>query len=63
MFYHVSEFVTMVILDPYGMNFDAVGVFVLAFYLLFRSWINILWDLNWPEYFKGEKVDAKFGKS
>ena len=33
MFYHVSEFVTMVILDPYGMNFDAVGVFGLAFHL------------------------------
>ena len=28
----------MVILDPYGMTFDAVGVFGLAFYLLFRSW-------------------------
>ena len=37
MFYHVSEFVTMVILDPYGMNFDAVGVFGLAFHLLFKS--------------------------
>ena len=28
----------MVILDPYDMTFDAVGVFGLAFYLLFRSW-------------------------
>ena len=37
----IPEFVgfqTMVILDPYGMTFDAVGVFVLAFHLLFRSW-------------------------
>ena len=28
----------MVILDPYGMTFDALGVYGLAFYLLFRSW-------------------------
>ena len=28
----------MVILDPYDMNFDAVGVFGLAFNLLFSSW-------------------------
>ena len=27
----------MVILDPYGMTFDAVGVFGLAFWLLFKS--------------------------
>ena len=27
----------MVILDPYGMTFDAVGVFGLAFHLLFKS--------------------------
>ena len=26
----------MVILDPYGMTFDPVGVFDLAFHLLFR---------------------------
>ena len=41
MFYHVPEFVgfqTMVILITYGMTFDAVGVFGLAFHLLFRSW-------------------------
>ena len=40
MFYHVPEFVgfqTMVILDPYGMTFDAVGVFGLAFHLSFKS--------------------------
>ena len=40
MFHHVSKFVgfqTMVILDPYGMTFDAVGVFGLAFHLLFKS--------------------------
>ena len=43
MFYHVSEFVTMVILDPYGMNFDAVGVFGLPFHLLFKFLINLLW--------------------
>ena len=30
-------FQTMVILDPNDMTFDAVGVFGLAFYLLFRS--------------------------
>ena len=28
----------MMILDPYGMIFDDVGVFDLAFYLLFRFW-------------------------
>ena len=27
----------MVILDPYGITFDAVDVFGLAFYLLFKS--------------------------
>ena len=40
-FYNVPEFVgfqTMIILDHYGMTFDAVGVFGLAFHLLFRSW-------------------------
>ena len=31
-------FQTMGILVPYGITFDAVGVFGLAFYLLFRSW-------------------------
>ena len=30
-------FQTMVILDPYGMTFDAVGVFGLVFHLLFKS--------------------------
>ena len=30
-------FQTMVILDPYGMTFDAVGVFGLDFQLLFKS--------------------------
>ena len=35
-------FQTMVILDPYGMNFDAVGVFSLAFYLLLKSCLSIL---------------------
>ena len=30
-------FQTMVILDPYGMTFDAVGVFGLFFWLLFKS--------------------------
>ena len=30
-------FQTMVILDPNGMTFDAVGVFGLAFQLLFKS--------------------------
>ena len=30
-------FQTMVILDPYGMTFDAVGVFGLVFWLLFKS--------------------------
>ena len=40
-FFLVPEFVgfqTVVILDPYFMTFDAVGVFGLAFHLLFRSW-------------------------
>ena len=31
------EFQTMLILDPYGMTFDAVGVFGLVFWLLFKS--------------------------
>ena len=31
-------FQTMAILDPYGMTFDALGVFGLAFHLLFKSW-------------------------
>ena len=35
-------FQTMVILDPYGMTFDAVLVFALAFHLLFRSCLSIL---------------------
>ena len=30
-------FQTMVILDPYGMTFDAVGVFGLDFWLWFKS--------------------------
>ena len=30
-------FQTIVILDPYGMTFDAVGVFGLVFWLLFKS--------------------------
>ena len=30
-------FQTMLIIDPYGMTFDAVGVFGLAFHLLFKS--------------------------
>ena len=30
-------FQTMVILDPYGINFNAVGVFGLDFQLLFKS--------------------------
>ena len=30
-------FQTVVILDPYGMTFDAVGVFGLVFWLLFKS--------------------------
>ena len=39
-FYNVPELVgfqTMLILDPYGMTFDAVGVFGLDFQLLFKS--------------------------
>ena len=30
----------MLILDPYGMTFDAVGVFALAFWLLFKSGLS-----------------------
>ena len=39
-YYEIPELVgfqTMVILDPYGMTFDAVGVFGLVFWLLFKS--------------------------
>ena len=39
-YYEMPELVgfqTMVILDPYGMTFDAVGVFGLAFHLLSKS--------------------------
>ena len=32
----------MVILDPYGMTFDAVGAFGLAFHFLFKSCLSIL---------------------
>ena len=39
-------FQTMVILDPYGMTFDAVGVFGLAFHLLFKSCLSILCTTN-----------------
>ena len=38
----------MVVLDPYGMTFDAVGVFGLAPHLLFRSWSTYCDVLN-PE--------------
>ena len=34
-------FQTMVILDPYGMTFDAVGVFGLVFWLLFKSYSSV----------------------
>ena len=40
-YYEMPELVgfqTMVILDPNGMAFDAVGVFGLDFWLLFKSW-------------------------
>ena len=37
-------FQTMVNLDPYGMTFDAVGVFALAFHLLLKSCLSILCD-------------------
>ena len=40
-------FQTMVILDPYGMTFDAVGVFGLAFHLLFRSWSTYCAGQKW----------------
>ena len=39
-YYEMPEFVgfqIMVILDPNGMTFDAVGVFGLVFWLLFKS--------------------------
>ena len=39
-YYEMPELVgfqTMVILDPNGMTFDAVGVFGLVFWLLFKS--------------------------
>ena len=39
-YYEMPEFVgfqTIVILDPNGITFDAVGVFGQAFWLLFRS--------------------------
>ena len=39
-YYEMTELVgfqTMVILDHYGMTFDAVGVFSLVFQLLFKS--------------------------
>ena len=39
-YYEMTEFVgfqTMGILVPYGITFDAVGVFGLAFHLLFKS--------------------------
>ena len=48
-FYNVPELVgfkTILILDPYGMTFDAVGVFGLAFHLLFKSCLSILCEMK-----------------
>ena len=43
-------FQTMVILDPYGMTFDAVGVFGLDFQLLFKSgssYCELVYAYDW----------------
>ena len=39
-------FQTMGILVPYGIIFDVVGVFGLAFQLLFKSWSTYSGNLN-----------------
>ena len=49
-------FQTMVILDPYGMTFDAVGVFGLDFQLSFKSgssYCEQLIDI-WPFLYKNQ---------
>ena len=49
-YYEMPELVgfqTMVILDPYGMTFDAVGVFGLVFWLLFKSGSSYCAVLFW----------------
>ena len=46
----------MVILDPYGMIFDDVGVFGLAFHLLFKSCLSILWTLGLTQSLQTLKI-------
>ena len=44
-YYEMSKLVgfqTMVILDPNGMTFDAIGVFGMVFWLLFKSGLSCL---------------------
>ena len=45
---------TMVILDPNGMNFDAVGVFGLVFQLLFKSGSHHTVNNNWVKWYLKE---------
>ena len=58
-------FQTMVILDPYGMTFDAVGVFGLVFWLLFKSGssycdMNMIGSASQISYKKqGQKPEKK----
>ena len=43
--YKLVGFQTLVILDPYGMTFDAMGVFGLDFWILFKSGYH---TVQWP---------------
>ena len=62
-------FQTMVILDPYGINFDAVGVFGLDFQLLSKSGSSYCtvkaWTTNaqWRLKSNRFKMLGSFGKS
>ena len=53
----------MVILDPYGTTFNAVGVFGLAFHLLFRSWSTYCALKQWKGIFlRGRMLFWKYIK-
>ena len=45
-YYEMSEFVEFQILVPHGIIFDTVGVFGLAFHLLFKSCLSILCEMK-----------------
>ena len=52
----------MVILDPYGMFFDAMGVFGLAFHFLFKSCLSTQWAENYDNSASTFFYDHKEGE-